>query len=261
MYISNFLGANAPLVTSSYVAGEAVQKGQVAVVGADGLAYYALDPSQPGANIRPIANTTVQYFPEIALSSTIGTTILTSAGNQATIMASAVLSNGDFVLGWQDATSGNVEFEIFGPLGAAVTGVTAVSAGQGTAGNQVQLVAIPTGGFFIVFGAIVASTSYVKFASYTNQGIAVIPPTTVDSAVTTGSYGMLGIDAALLSCGNPGTQHRRYVARRFLPLPTGCCRVLVGWRLRCRLPIVGAWVLFPTFQCRRRPARCGDAGI
>ena len=209
MYISNFLGQNAPLVATSYVAGEAVAKGQIAVLGADGMVYYALDPSVSGANMRPVVNTSAQSFPAVVVNTSLGSAPL--AGTSQMVLASCVLSNGNFVLAWQDYASGNVELQILSPLGVAVAGPTVVAAGQGnTDGNSVQLQAIPGGGFFIVFASLLSSTYYVRFAAYANTGAVAIAPTTVDTFVTGGNYGVLSIGAALLSNGSIAIAYAQY---------------------------------------------------
>jgi len=51
-------GNGVQAVNTAVTTGEAVQAGDILTIGADNLAYHALDPTMPGATLRPISQAT-----------------------------------------------------------------------------------------------------------------------------------------------------------------------------------------------------------
>jgi hypothetical protein len=195
MYISNFLGQNVPLIASgSYVAGEAVVPGQIAVIGADGLAYYAQDPlSSPYAmtNMRPISAVATQNFP-LLQNSTVAAQ--GNFGFQRTTMCK--LSNGSIAVLFANA-SNQLYVTLFTPTGAVAVPAFFV-------GNVYMVYGFPsitalTGGGFVVAWSLSGGTGAnpPQFAIYSNAG-AVVTATTAFDPLMVYCY---GIEVCALSTG------------------------------------------------------------
>ena len=177
-YLSDFFGKSA---SGSFTAGEAVSAGQIAVVGADGLAYYAVDPSITGSSLRPIAQAVSVYCSPQSPTATI-TTAAYTASNLITI-AGGLLSNGNFVVAWTLAGSYNLQFAIYNPSGqqqgSTVTVATSSASGVGV---PLSIAVLSGGGFAIGY----ANTSgYPSVATYSNTGAVVAAPAVIESTSQT----------------------------------------------------------------------------
>jgi hypothetical protein len=186
-YLSDFLGGPQGTASASFTAGETVTAGQLAVIGADGLTYFGLDPNGPNAAMRPIAQIVAQNFPVTQPFTTVGSADYAGSFpySQARI-DTAVLNNGNFVIVWQDASTNNIVFQVFTGLGVSVAGPTTVGAGQNASDAWASVTAIPSGGFIIAWVSLITTVYGVKFATYSNTGAAVIVTTAVDSETTNG---------------------------------------------------------------------------
>lgn len=166
---SNGLQAASTVVT----VGEAVQQGQLAVIGADNLAYYAVDPATISASLRPVLNpapiTNGLQIPvtQLAASAILGTTDPTMAG--------CVLGNGNYVLAWQTTTS--LQFGIYSSTGALQGAIQTVGT---PAGNYKGLyaAALTSGGFALSFND---ATANPKYAVFDNAGNVVKALSTVEA--------------------------------------------------------------------------------
>ncbi|MDD5175755.1 MAG: hypothetical protein PHQ05_04960 [Sterolibacterium sp.] len=195
-----------PAITTTVTTGEAVTQGQIAVLGADSLAYMGADPSvmlnavRPVSAPSPITNTFLSSVPIIPDGAPVVNASNASANltGQSTF-AGAVLSNGNYVVAWQLGT-GNFtpQFAIFNSLGVqqgATVSVDNVAAIDAT-GFVVSLCALTGGGFALAFFRNVAP--WFQYAVYDNTGAVVKALTTVNAATTAaGGY----VSAVALSNG------------------------------------------------------------
>ena len=191
---SNGVGGNSatPALTTTVVTGEAVTQGQVAVIAADGLAYYGLDPSNLANAVRqiyapaPAANVFLNPSPIIPQGASNGanTNNASSVNIGINSMGGAPLSNGNFVVAWQDASSLIIKFAIFDGGGnqQGTTFSVGNTAPTDTAQFNLSVCALTGGGFVIAYGLNIAP--WAQYTVYDNAGTVVKAKTTVDAAIT-----------------------------------------------------------------------------
>jgi hypothetical protein len=233
-------GGAGSLVSASttYVAGEAVQQGQLANLGLDGLAYYSLDPLGPGGALRPLAGQLANAFPYAAgpanafglAGSIVGGCVLTSGNAVVFTAQGGVLQFGIYnslgVLQGQLVTvATNVSPRVFMAVAALSNGgfafsyVTTVGAGQpcmavynalgavvqgptlvesGTSAASMSIAALLNGGFVIAYNSV--GDASCRYAVYSNTG-AVVKAT---ASTTMGSMSLTspcGLSVAALADG------------------------------------------------------------
>lgn len=181
-----------PALTTTVTTGEAVTQGQVAVIAADGLAYYALDPSNLANAVRqvyspaPAANVFLNPSPIIPQGASSGANTSNNSSSNMGInsMGGAPLSNGNFVVAWQDLSSLIIKFAIFDGGGAQQGASFSVgnSAPTDTSQFNLSVCALTGGGFVIAYGLNIAP--WAQYAVYDNSGTVVKARTTVDVAIT-----------------------------------------------------------------------------
>lgn len=179
--------SSVPAIVTTLTTAEAVQQGDFITLGADNLAYWAMDPANiaQGAATRPL-------FAAIAASG-----ILASAANstalatalQNTVAASAksaVLSNGNIVHAWGCGSAPyNSVFMITDPSGAVVVPPTVGPANS--SGGFVGLCSL-TGGGFVLATTNQANAYNVYFTIYDNSGNVTTATTRFGASTATGSY-------------------------------------------------------------------------
>ncbi|OEZ60712.1 MULTISPECIES: hypothetical protein [unclassified Duganella] len=184
-----------PAITTTLIAGEAVQQGDIITQGGDGLAYWATDPAKSGAGaaLRPVFSQTGLTG---GLTGAVSVTALTLTPQQVAYPAaakSAVLSNGNVVHAWGCATAPwNSVFMI-----TDATGLTLVPPTYGQAnssGGYVGLCAL-VGGGFVISTASQANSYNTYFTIYDNVGNVTTAATRFGSGgqVGTGSYEVMAL--------------------------------------------------------------------
>jgi hypothetical protein len=202
MYISDFLPGGGDAATS-FTAGETVARGQVAVLGADGLGYYGADPSTAFSAARPIFNPANQVNALVAPPSTPFTGA--SAWTNFNRLAMAAMGTGNTMLAWSNGT--NILFGFWNSAGVlqgtinTVAGSNVAGAGLGTS----LCVTVLNNGNFVLFwyGANTAAgyAGIPTFAIFSQTGVLVTGPTVAYAQVnmTAGASQDLGV--AALSTG------------------------------------------------------------
>ena len=182
-----------PIYYTTVTAGEDVTQGQVAVLGADNLAYYAADPStsantvRPIVNISPITNAFLSATP--AKPTAFGTNRANSTNASSSwtgnTFAGAALSNGNYVVAWQLAdTPYTVQFAIFNNAGVQQGATVSVDALAATSATYfgVSIAALVGGGFVLAFSRNV--TPWCQYAVYDNTGAVIKALTIVNAGIT-----------------------------------------------------------------------------
>lgn len=157
------------------VAGEAVVQGQLACIGGDGLAYYAIDPAGPGGALRPASGAAASGLPFAAGPATSLPWATNLAG------CGCVLSNGNAVL--VGTGSNSVVFGIFNPLGVQQGGL--VTLPHASPSISLYAVALSGGGFALAYqdqGTLAATV-----AVFSNTGAQILAPLIVEVGVATTS--------------------------------------------------------------------------
>src|SRR5471032_2913874 len=113
-------------------AGETVAQGDVLTQGADGLAYWEMDQSQPGASLRPFSLAVGAYFQPVA--GPYNPSLAPTNGFFSWTLC--VLANGNLVNVWLDvATAADTQHaSISTPLGATNAALFAI--GTNVSGTQ-----------------------------------------------------------------------------------------------------------------------------
>jgi hypothetical protein len=181
-------GGAGSLVTASttYVAGEAVQQGQLANLGADGLAYYSLDPLGPGGALRPLAGQLATVFPYAAGPASV-------VGPAGAIIGGCVLTNGNAVV--FTAQSSVLQFGIYNSLGV-LQGPLVTVATNVSPRVFMAVAALSNGGFAFSYVTTVGA-GQPSVAVYNAAGAVVLAPTLVESGTSAASMSI----AALLNGG------------------------------------------------------------
>ncbi len=190
-----------PAITTTVTAGEAVQQGDILVQGADGSAYWAMDPSKlsTGAALRPLS----------AVAAAVGMLLAPTATNALVSSQSAYvlndaqsarLSNGNVVHTWSNSSAPyNSVFMITDPVGGVIAPPT--NGPVNSSGTGVVICAL-TGGGFVLASVSQAAGYNTYFTVYDNNGAVTVATTRFGSGtqVGTGSYMVLALLA--LSNGN-----------------------------------------------------------
>src|SRR5471030_1764304 len=196
MFLSDFL-SSANTASTSFTAGEAVAAGQVAVLGADGFGYYAVDPATPFALARPIFNATAQ---QNLLMAALSAPFSGVAGwTNANPLAMAILTNGNTMVAWSNGT--NILFGIYSPAGVLQGSATTVAGSTvSTLGAYVCACALSGGGFAICWYAPNGTSATPSFAIFNNAGGVVTGVTVVDASAVGGPVA-IGISITALTGG------------------------------------------------------------
>ncbi|SDH06433.1 MULTISPECIES: hypothetical protein [unclassified Duganella] len=179
MQLSDFVTSisGAPPINATLTAGEDVQQGDIITIGADSLGYYAIDPSLPGASLRPMSSTATLLNSLQAPTTAIpGAT----AAQAARVGFCKLTGSNNFAIAWQN--SAGLNFTIYNPLGVPQGSSVFVEA----AASQllVRMAALVGGGFALAY---IASDGNPHYAVYTNAGVLVKAGTLVE-AVTGNVY-------------------------------------------------------------------------
>jgi hypothetical protein len=178
-------GANGLVSASTnYIAGEAVQPGQLANLGGDGLAYYALDPNGPGAALRPLAGLIASVYPYAA-----GPAM--PMGVTGAIVGGCVLASGNAVLFY--AQSGTLQFGIYNQLGV-LQGAMVTVASNVAANMSVNVVPLAGGNFAFAYTNTVGSPGQPTIAVFSSAGAVVLPPTLVEAGQTASALGIVALN-------------------------------------------------------------------
>lgn len=175
---------NLPTAVSTATAGEAIQKGDLVVQAGDGLAYWALDPTAPGATTRPLS------LDADAASGALTAPINPfSSAAPAGQQGMAQLTNGNLVVATASnaaPNAGAVVFSILTFQGVPISGPTkSVLPAESSRGAtcQVGVVALSGGGFAMMSSGYF--DAYPTVAVYDNSGALVSGPTALE---TTGAH-------------------------------------------------------------------------
>lgn len=179
-------------VNTVVTTGEAVAQGQIAVLGGDGLAYYAVDPNANAvlAAQRPISQLTNVYNGLQLPASTLATSA--NNGSSYPNMSGCVLSNGNYVVAWGVTVSNKVQFGIYN-AGGLLQGAVVVVGTQSSSILSLNVVPLSGGGFALLY---VNGTNNPVIAVYNNSGTVVLGATVVE-AVTS----ILSISLTALTSG------------------------------------------------------------
>jgi hypothetical protein len=153
--------------------GENAQAGDVLTIGGDdGLAYFALRPTDVYAALRPISSTAaVDNAPVDGF--VIGST--PAAGR----MSATMLSDGNIAVLTLAPTTNAPTLRIFNPTGGLVTAAVTVEALDAT-GATVRAIALNGGGVACIYSA--AGATNPKRAIYSNAGAVVLAPAQIEAA-------------------------------------------------------------------------------
>lgn len=198
-FLANFSNVSSGLssASTSMTAAEAIAQGDVIVQASDGQAYYAVDPAQNFASLRPIARAVAAYCSQLVATTTL---TATSSSNSTTI----ALSNGNVGLIYAQST--NLYFAAVGADGNVAVAQTQL---VNDYASKATAIGLAGGGFAVSY---VGSGGYPRFAIFSSTGAVVsaaanIQATTANSAaygpqlvqmtggnivayyVTTGGYG------------------------------------------------------------------------
>lgn len=180
-----------PMYYTTFTAGEDIPQGKIAVLGEDGLAYYAEDPALPASLVRPIVQTirSANLFPNASPASPIGSTGINSTNGSSVWsgtnqIAGTALSNGNYVVAWQVTGSKLVQFAIFNNVGVQQGAVVTVdpTAASTATGFGVSIAALNGGGFVLAMSRDVAP--WCQYGVYDNNGGVVKALTVVNANIT-----------------------------------------------------------------------------
>lgn len=158
-------------LSTTVVTGEPVVQGQLACIGSDGLAYYALDPAAPGGPLRPLAGTTAPSQP-FATGPAV-----TLSGPSSQFSTGCTLSNGNAVM--VTATGSALQFGIYSSLGVQQGSVVIVPHAAATI--SMYAVALSGGGFALAYQDL--GTMLVTVAVFSNTGAQILAPLIVEAGV------------------------------------------------------------------------------
>ncbi|ELX13859.1 hypothetical protein Jab_1c24990 [Janthinobacterium sp. HH01] len=188
-------GGTSQNLSTVVVTGEPVVQGQLACVGTDGLAYYALDPAAPGGALRPVSGAAAPGLPFAAgpAQALPGATGIFSAG--------CALANGNAVL---VGTAGNsLQFGIYNPLGVLQGGMVTLT--HVSPSINLYAVALTGGGFALAYqdqGTLAATV-----AVFSNTGAQILAPWIVEAGVGTTSLAIAALSGggfAVAYCNSGG---------------------------------------------------------
>ncbi|WP_332855314.1 hypothetical protein [Duganella sp. S19_KUP01_CR8] len=157
------------------VAGEAVVQGQLACVGVDGLAYYALDPAGPGGALRPLSGA---IPPATPCAAGVSFALAGSANSHGT---GCTLSNGNAVMVGSNGST--LQVGIYNPLGAQQGGYITLPHAQPSISTYA--VALSGGGFALAYQDL--GTQYATVAVFSSSGTQILAPSIVEAGVATSS--------------------------------------------------------------------------
>jgi hypothetical protein len=180
--LSNFISATGlPTAFTTLNAGENVSLGDIIVQGADGNGYYAVDPSLPNANLRPISQATSEYGVTVVPATTASSTASTNS-------VSFVLSNGN--IGIVYAQGANLYFSAIGPSGTVAVAPVLLSSTYSAAYGVVNAIPLSVGGFAVAFVSYPSTNNYYPMLGiFSNSGAAVGAPITLYAGTLGGGTG------------------------------------------------------------------------
>jgi hypothetical protein len=176
--------------------GENVTAGQIAVVQADNLGYYALDPAVTGNSaLRPLFQPTL-----VNAASMLTNQVLTGTPGGAALsqrIASVTLPNGNIVIAWVNSSS-NVLFGIYSPAGVLQGSITTAGTSNNYNTPGLGVAAFTNSSFVLVWN----NSTLVQYAIFTSAGATTVAATTALTAANLGSSTPSCNAVAVLTSGN-----------------------------------------------------------
>ena len=188
-------GAGIQAASTVVLAGEAVQAGDLLSLGADGLAYYGLEPGAVGASLRPLSNTAPIYNGlQIPLI-----TAATQVPASSSAFSADKLANGNIVFAWR--TDPNIYYAIYKPDGTVVVPATVIeNGGTPLVQRPVKVKALVAGGFAIGWSNYIGVINTPRLALYDAAGVLQGAILNVENPAT--SCPTIAIDIQQLANGN-----------------------------------------------------------
>lgn len=180
---SSSSNGSTPIINTLFTAGEAIQRGDMVLVGADGKAYAAAYPTDNAFSqqMRPtvggpqVVNGVLANI-QAAAGSAIG-----AGSDQYDVVR---LSNGNILIAYVDPTTQIPCFSILNQDGGLVVNQKSIVVAGTQASNMVSAVALAGGGFAIGFK--MSTAGYI--AVFDNAGNATVAPFIVEPNATIGYY-------------------------------------------------------------------------
>lgn len=180
---------------ATMIVGEDVKAGDPISIGADGLAYWGVEPSAVGASLRPLNNVSPVInglqIPLITASTQVPTA--------ASAFSADKLANGNIVIAWR--TDPFIYYAIYKPDGTAVLPATLIENGGTPAINRpVKVKALAAGGFALGWCNLNGAIYTPRFALYDASGVLQGAVLNVENPAT--SFATIAIDIQQLASGN-----------------------------------------------------------
>lgn len=191
--VSGNQGVQANLATM--ILGEDVKAGDPISIGADGLAYWGVEPSAVGASLRPLNNSgpviNGLQVPLITASTQVPTAVSAFSADK--------LANGNIVIAWR--TDPFIYYAIYKPDGTPVLPATLIENGGTPAINRpVKVKALAGGGFALGWCNLNGAIYTPRFALYDASGVLQNAVLNVENPAT--SFATIAIDIQQLASGN-----------------------------------------------------------
>lgn len=168
-------------ITASLVAGENIKKGDLVTLGgADGLGYYAVEPTMSRPDLRPIMRQSEIYDYGLADATIVATAATSTNGYEG--CTSILLDDNAMVIGYFNGANSKREFVIVNADGTLRKGATAITnANRSSSPSCVSLAKLKSGGFVVA----AFDTTGPWVGVYDAQGSVIKAPASVDGTLAT----------------------------------------------------------------------------